>query len=85
MYRNIHTIEEFSDSTIAIIFESIAITQTLGHIAVCPPGIKLLSYACNRSQRKAEEMQINTNRIDLLRYLSKGDSEHCVNFHTAII
>jgi len=78
MYRNLDRIDECSDSAIAI-------AQTPRHSAVCQPRIKLLSYVRNRSQRKAEEMQINTNRIDLLRYLSKGDSAHYVNLHIAII
>jgi len=79
MYRNLDRTEKCSDSAIAIIFESIAIMQTLRGSARSPSRIELLSYDRNRSQRKAEEMQINANRIDLPRYLSKGDSKHCVN------
>ena len=59
--------------------------QTLRGSARSPSRIELLSYDRNRSQRKAEEMQINTNRINLLRYLSKGDNVHYVNIHIAII
>jgi hypothetical protein len=53
--------------------------------SICEDIWQYRTLSTRQIRRKPEEMQISADRLDRLRYLSKGDRHDCLDLQIAII